>query len=344
MFMAPEQYSAALKQMVLEESSLDVAVAFWGNGAELHVHPDEARPIRIICNLMSGGTNPWVIKGFLKRAENNVLVQVRQCDRLHAKVLVGPGQAIIGSANISANGLGLAGSETAHWIEAGVHTTAIDEVAGAQSWFDQLWNSTNTRTITPDDLARAIVAYKRHRDTRPDYSAPCPFSFTKLTPADLADRDAYALLYVRGPSEDAKAATARHSAVEAQTLGATPGKGTGTERWPFECWPEDLDTSTQIEYLAMLWNEEKSVVEIDGPCVMTATQLEFTYSVGGEPGWLDLARPTSTLIGHSLAKKQCRALAKELNPRMRTVWDEAEILDEGMRRIHLRHIAEILQR
>lgn len=344
MFLGPDQYSAAVARMVAEESSLDVAVAFWGKGAEMKVHPDKSKPIRIICNLQSGGTNPWVIARFLKRAELNSNIQIRQCDLLHAKVLVGRSQAIIGSANISANGLGLDGAETGRWIEAGVHTTAIDEVEGARAWFDQLWSSASARAITSYDLARAIVAYKRHRGTRPDFSATGPFSFSKFTPADLIDRDAYGLLYVSGPSEDAKAATARHTAAEAKALGATAGKGKGTERWSFECWPEDLNTTSKIEYLAMLWNEEKANVVVDGPCVMTATQLEFTYSASGQPGWLDLAKPTSTLIGHSLSKMECRVLARELKPYMQTVWDESEILDEGMRRIHLSHIAEILER
>lgn len=344
MFLGPEQYSDALVRMVAKESSLDVAVAFWGKGAELKVHPDETKPIRILCNLLSGGTNPWVIARFLKRAELNSHIQIRQCDQLHAKVLVGRSQAIIGSANISANGLGLDGAETGRWIEAGVHTTAIEEVEGARAWFEQLWNSTCVRVITSDDLAQAIVAYKRHRGTRPDSSGTGPFSFSKFTPAELIDRDAYGLLYASGPSEDAKAATARHTAAEAKALGATAGKGKGTERWSFECWPEGLNTTSKIEYLAMLWNEEKAKVIVDGPCVMTATQLEFTYSAGGEPGWLDLARPTSTLIGHSLTKIECRALARELKPHMQTVWDEAEKLEEGMRRIHLSHIAEILER
>lgn len=342
MFLGPDQYSAALMRMVAEESSLDVAVAFWGKGAEMKVHPDEAKPIRIICNLLSGGTNPWVIARFLKRAELNSNIQIRQCDVLHAKVLVGRSQAIIGSANISANGLGLDGDETGRWIEAGVHTVAIEEVESARAWFDQLWNTASVRVITRDDVAKAIVAYKRHRGTRPDCSSTGPFSFSKFTPADLIDRDAYGLLYVSGPSDDAKAATARHAAAESKALGAIPGKG--TERWSFECWPEDLNTTGKVEYLAMLWNQEKANVVVDGPCVMTATQLEFTYSEGGQPGWLDLARPTSTLIGHSLNKMECRALARELKPYMQTVWDESEILDEGMRRIHLSHIAEIIER
>lgn len=344
MFLGPEQYTAALVRMVAEESSLDVAVAFWGKGAEMKVHPDESKPIRIVCNLLSGGTNPWVIGRFLKRAELNSNIKIRQCDLLHAKVLVGRSQAIIGSANISANGLGLDGTETGRWIEAGVHTTAIEEVEGARAWFDQLWSSASTRAITSDDLARAIVAYKRHRGTRPDLIAAGPFSFSKFTPEDLFDRDAYGLLYVSGPSEDAKAATARHTAAEAKALGATAGKGQGTERWSFECWPEGLNTSGKIEYLAMLWDEEKANVVVDGPCVMTATQLEFTYSADGQRGWLDLARPTSTLLGRSLGEKECRTLAKELRPFMQSVWDEAESLDEGMRRIRLSHIAEIFHR
>lgn len=344
MFLGPENYSNALMRMVAEESALDVAVAFWGNGAELKVHPDETKPIRIICNLMSGGTNPRVISGFLKSAELNDHVQVRQCDQLHAKVLIGQGQAIIGSANISANGLGLDGAETAHWIEAGVHTTAVDEVESARAWFDQLWNSTSARTITSQDMARAILAYKRHRATRPDCSATGPFAFSKYSPADLKDREAYALIYLCGPSEDAKAATAQHAAAQAESFGATAGTGKGTERWSFECWPEGLNTSSAIEYLALLWNGKTSRVEVEGPCVMTGTQLEFTYSDGGEAGWIDLAKPATTLLGDSFGKTERHAVARELKPSMRAIWDQAEILDDGMRRIHLGRIAEIIER
>lgn len=39
---------------------LRIAVAFWGSGAEQIVSPE--RRYQIICNLLSGGTNPDVIR------------------------------------------------------------------------------------------------------------------------------------------------------------------------------------------------------------------------------------------------------------------------------------------
>lgn len=58
MFVGPDQYTTTLERMVADESALDVAVAFWGQGADSRIHPNESKPIRVICNLRSGGPKP----------------------------------------------------------------------------------------------------------------------------------------------------------------------------------------------------------------------------------------------------------------------------------------------
>ncbi len=55
MFVRPDQYQSVVATVVAEESRLDVAVAFWGEGADVHIHPEISKPIRMIVNLRSGG-------------------------------------------------------------------------------------------------------------------------------------------------------------------------------------------------------------------------------------------------------------------------------------------------
>lgn len=81
------------------------------------------------------------------------------------------------------------------------------------------------RPITDDNLARAIEAYNRNRNGRPDYSATGPFAFRKYHPDELKGWDAYVLMYITRPTKEAKAAKAEHIKDEAVRLGASPGKG-----------------------------------------------------------------------------------------------------------------------
>ena len=88
------------------------AVAFWGRGAAALFGPRSR--VRIVCNLATGGTNPDEIIALQAKGHT-----VLQHDQLHAKVYLGKSQAVVASANASANGLGLEASEQAKWIEAG---------------------------------------------------------------------------------------------------------------------------------------------------------------------------------------------------------------------------------
>lgn len=340
MFVCPDQYQSIVARVVAEEPRLDVAVAFWGEGADVHIHPEIFKPIRMIVNLRSGGTNPWMIKGLLKKAKKNPHIEIQQCDRLHAKVIVGEANLIVGSANLSRNGLGLEGQELAHWLEAGLHTTRTDEVRVAQQWFEQLWTSAETRVITNDDLKAAIVAYDRNRKARPDYSPKGPFKFTKYLPHELEVRDAYALIYNSRPCEEADEAGDRYHQQIVAEQGGESGRKL-SKHWNFESWPDALDTTEKYEYLCLFLEEDGEVV-VDGVCRMTGLRVPFEYAKEGGQGWVDLARPTSTLLGHSLKRAQRAALALELGPSISDIWEQAEELEEGARRIHLSEMARIL--
>lgn len=95
--------------------------------------------------------------------------------------------------------------------------------------------------------------------------------------------------------------------------------------------------------LGLLWKAKTGSVTVDGPCKMTSTQLEFPYSGEHHWGWVDLAKPTNSLLGHRLNTTDCRALTKELKPKMQEIWERAEVLDEGSRRIQLGALSEILR-
>jgi len=342
MFIGPEQYANTLRTMVAQENSVDAAVAFWGDGAEAIIHPDDGRALRVICNLRSGGTNPAVIKLLCDRANTLAHVQVRQCDRLHAKLVVGKNSAMIGSANVSANGLGFEGGEVAHWLEAAIHTVDEQEVESAQRWFDQLWSSNDTRPITAKDLAEAALAYEKNRDGRPDYSRKGPFSFDNYSVADLEGRYAYALLYTSRPGPEAEAQAKQHEDQQRIEHGGDKHEGEGLERWAFECWPDSLDTTEKNEYLCILWTENGGVT-VDGACRMIDTRLSFTYAESGEEGWVDLAKPLTTLLGRRLILADRQRIAKAIRQKIHAIWEAAEPIDADARRIHLSALKLILQ-
>jgi|GEM_PF-4056488 len=153
-------HCAALNEAIssiFAERKVRCAVAFWGKGADALFTDAKTQQIRLICNLVSGATNPHVIR---KLQESGA--EVRQADFLHAKVYIGRDYAVVASANASANGLGLEGSEQRHWIEAGVKLTDTNPVI---DWFEQLW--TESRPITAADLARAAKLWKPRRAGRP---------------------------------------------------------------------------------------------------------------------------------------------------------------------------------
>lgn len=155
-FLSGQTLDGAIRRIAASPGAC-CAVAFWGRGASGLF--SKGQSARIICNLVAGGTNPYEIEVLMEDGH-----KVRQHDRLHAKVYIGGGEAVIASANLSANGLGLEADEIGHWIEAGVRTANTDTTS---SWFEELWQKPETRCISKDDISRAKVLWKRRRDNRP---------------------------------------------------------------------------------------------------------------------------------------------------------------------------------
>lgn len=134
-----------------------LAVAFWGSGAaETLGIAYRNSPVRVICNLAHGGTNPAEIRCLQALPGGHTIAQN---DRLHAKVYLFDDVAIVGSSNASANGLSFEGREQSGWFEANI-LIRDDRVLGElANWFDNL----GAHDILPVDLDNAQKAWDARR-------------------------------------------------------------------------------------------------------------------------------------------------------------------------------------
>ncbi|MCA1284777.1 phospholipase D family protein [Salipiger bermudensis] len=141
-----------LKRLRIElakAQSADFAVAFWGAGAAESLGIEDGTDLRIVCNLMSGGTNPNEIRALLDRNAS-----VRQLNDLHAKIGVVGDISFVGSSNMSANGLG-AEERAANWREANVlYDGACCEIV---AMFETFWEAATE--IEEADLKAATRAW-----------------------------------------------------------------------------------------------------------------------------------------------------------------------------------------
>lgn len=159
---------------------LRLAVAYWGAGADF----DLRGRCRIVCDLESGGCNPFVIRKLLER--DHCIVLKRR--RLHAKVVIGSHGAVVSSANMSTNGLGAEGDDLSGSIEAGYFVAAnMEDHRAMANWFEQIWNEATT--ITECDLALAQEKWNaRHADaTLPPEPASDLTRPLRVDPFDLLE-------------------------------------------------------------------------------------------------------------------------------------------------------------
>ncbi|MBO9883560.1 phospholipase D family protein [Xanthomonas sp. D-109] len=132
-----------------QDADLDLAVAFWGKSASTVLQLNKpGRIVRVILELSQGATNIAEVRILMTLSG----VQIKTLDRLHAKVYIGTDEMVIGSANASSGGLGVAGFEHLHWKELGLRTSDQASLAEAKAWFEVLWS--DARTIEPTELDR----------------------------------------------------------------------------------------------------------------------------------------------------------------------------------------------
>lgn len=156
------------------QEPINLAVAFWGAGAidriglrERHANAGERRT-RIICDLMSGACNPGEIRQI--RAMQPTGVEVRTLDGLHAKVYSTTCHSIIGSANVSANGLGDIAVNLTSNLEAAVFSQNSLLANQLEEWFNGHWR--NAGIISDEMLNEAEILWGARRSTPRRWTAP----------------------------------------------------------------------------------------------------------------------------------------------------------------------------
>lgn len=261
MFVAGDKYSRAVKELFASDDPLDVAIAFWGKGAETKALSKRNAQRRVICNLASGGTNPKVVTSL----SSAIGVSIRRLDNLHAKVIIGSDVAIVGSANFSANGLGLEDGELAHWEEAGYVIKGSDAIAPLKAWFNTLWDHRSDE-ITPDDIAAAELAWRLRRFRRPPVNASISrFAITDDNWRNFRDRGIYVIVWASGANAAEVAREDEDRRARATILGITSTRA--ISQLPYDYyhdWRSSIHRYAGAQFIDVEWKSRKKEFDCHG--------------------------------------------------------------------------------
>lgn len=246
------------------------AVAFWGNRAPFLLGLRGLnKPIRIICNLESGATNPTVIRELLDIPQ----LEIRSHELLHAKVYWTEQGAIIGSSNASSNGLSYEGYETNSWIEANISVTNPKILTHIENWFDELWKKSNPVDLT--QLRQIERLWRRRRNirripgTKPNSSL---LTALRQNQDSFKNRDIYVVIYRKIFTPEAKKTFQNWKAQ--QKFGASSSKVMCFEGWAH------LPTDATV---VVLYYGSRGSVRYEGCYRLPEPQfdIKFKYTGGG---------------------------------------------------------------
>lgn len=157
------KYKRVVDELFSNNENLDLAVAFLGIDAKDFFKKNKGKNIRYVCNFESGVCNPYLIEE-LYNQEN---IELKSNPLLHAKIFIQDSSILIGSANLSANGLSLEGTEQTAWQEVGVLSSNNTLINNSKSWFNDIWTSLKSKEITIDDINNQKENWEKRRSTRP---------------------------------------------------------------------------------------------------------------------------------------------------------------------------------
>lgn len=321
MFIDANKYEAAVRAIVENDEEVRMAVAFWGKGAAEIVAARNGRPTQIVCNLAMGGTNPGVVEQLMKMKG----MRVKQDDRLHAKVVIGSSSALVGSANMSTNGLSLEGPEVTGWNEAGLRTRKLSEVTSIGAWFDHVWAA--ARRIKSTDIADARALWLKRRCNRPlqrGGKATVGFSLKNAKAGSLADRPIYFAIY-RKNRLSPEAEAVRQSAVPSLGGEASP-KSVRIDYYAYEGW-DDLPRDTDAEIINIHYRRNGTIKCLGATRRIEKRNRRVVYE-DGEVGHIALAMRISTIAGRPFGPRERVALAAEIEPYIYKIWSDTTQLDE----------------
>lgn len=188
-FIYSDTNSQAIEDLLTSDEDIKCAVAFWGCNA-IDLLANTPKTTKIICNLESGATNPFVIESLIKQG-----IQVKTNKKLHAKVYLAKNkQAIVGSANASANGLSYEDSEVQGWLEAGILVEDKQTLLEINNWFSTQWNAADD--ITKPLIENTKTLWKKKRNVRKlDAQEGSLLDCLRNTPEQLKDKNIFITIY-----------------------------------------------------------------------------------------------------------------------------------------------------
>lgn len=295
-FLSNSNYHNEVKRLFSNDLPLDVAVAFFGSKSVSRVTPNNTKPIRVICNLESSACNPYEIRKLQKRP--NVTVKTNR--HLHAKVLLQEREVIIGSANISANGLSFEDSELVGWIEAGALISDKPVIMESHSWFSDLWQ--NSIVVTNEILKTTEEHWKKKRNQRmPVKTKGSLLSAAKNNLDNFRDRDVYFVMYGDRLSQEAQTASEGAESVHSSLSGKIGC---------YENWRRKIPNNS---YLIDIYYGPRGGVQIYGIYQTPEEPImeKFTYE-NGEPGEVKLCFKRKSIYGYELTREDESVLKKHV--------------------------------
>lgn len=296
MFLTSDEYLKSVEGLLSESESIDIAVAFWGQGAEVLI-PQTGKKLRVLCNLTMGGTNPDVIKALQVYPS----IEIKALSRLHAKVMIGDQQAIIGSANCSANGLNFEGDELQGWYEAGFRTADQDQLTKMRLWFEARW--AEGESITDQMLSEATQAWflrSKVRIVDPNSSR----QLLKMPLDTIARRDAVVLIWRTPMEEEAKQ--------RLEEKRESVGNANASSSWgAYEDWFDDLHQGCTVLDINI---DKAGKVKVHGFFEIIDEAI-YTRLSNNEEMSLHICRPLKGFLGIPKAE-----LLKGINAKVKKHW------------------------
>lgn len=144
------EVAAAFRAAHKKATKAVVAVPFWGKGGVSALGLVKGRPVRIVCNLDHPGCNPDAIDEIRELG-----IKVRTHPRLNAKIYGTERVAIVGSSNVSTNGLTVEGAASKGWLEANVCSDDPALVADVLALFESIWDDPDSKRVRKADIEAA---------------------------------------------------------------------------------------------------------------------------------------------------------------------------------------------
>lgn len=196
-FFVDLENSKLVDKFLEDELAINIAVAFLGKAAWKYFKNSKAN-ISILCNLESGATNPFIVEKLVDKKN----IKIKTNSKLHTKVYIGKSKLIVGSANLSANGLSYEDNEINGWIEASLTTSDKNEINKANLWFESIWRK--SANITTEDIKTAKINWAKKRNNRFINSKNNESVVNAIKNNEFKDKEVYLTIYRQYASKDAQ--------------------------------------------------------------------------------------------------------------------------------------------